>query len=255
MEAKNREAELNQLKQERVTTNLRYIAGQIEKKEDDELDEMIGAFDQGKLPPMPSDLHEEMKKLAQELDEKNRRDKKKTLRKQRIRTLERCAVIALAVCVIGIAVTTPADAWRYRFSNLFASEEGDHVVIKPFDSEMLDGWRDYYMFSQVPEGYELTFAEDDGIERVILFTKGENQLILSVYDASMAVYADNEYASFEKVTINGNEAYLFDSAENEYSQLICLQGEVTVHIKAVGSERITKTELVELAEGLQYISK
>ncbi|MFR8235883.1 MAG: DUF4367 domain-containing protein [Anaerovoracaceae bacterium] len=249
----NTDKKYKELINEKSHANMKYIAKRIIEMRSEEDDEIIKAYDEEKLPPVPEEIYSDMMKAAEEFDSLRAKELVRKKRKRRMKILSRCAVILVCFCIVGGLIIAPADAWKLRFMNLFSSDKDDHVEIRPHDTEALDGWNDYYIFSEVPDGYELTYAEDDGVDKILVYENGENQLILEKKDPQTAINVDNEKTNNKKINVNGKDALLFYSGEENIKMLMWLNNDELMEITSSGPDCISDENLVDLAENLKYI--
>lgn len=178
---------------------------------------------------------------------------KRTEKSRRFTVLQKCAVVLLCVAVVGTVSLSSADAVRLKFKGFFIKDEGDHVDLKPVQAECLDGWEDFFALAEIPEGYEIVAAEDDGIDRVILYEKGETQLRIRELNEDAGWGIDQEQTVIEQVNIRGKEGIYFYSDEYQYSNLLWIESGRQIYISSDGPEYLTREEILELAnKNLSY---
>ena len=117
----------------------------------------------------------------------------------------------------------------------------------------MDGWEDFFALAEIPEGYEIVAAEDDGIDRVILYEKGETQLRIRELNEDAGWGIDQEQTVIEQVNIRGKEGIYFYSDEYQYSNLLWIESGRQIYISSDGPEYLTREEILELAnKNLSY---
>lgn len=253
MTQRSRDEAYRRMTHEKSEANLRYLAERLSEITDEELEEFVQEAEQTE---MPKDIEEQMLAYARGLDcKRQRKERRKALRKYASRV---AAVILCVVIIGGVAwvSTDSVSAWKLRFTSLFTQEEQDHISLRPFDHEELADWHGYYLFDEVPEGYELTYAEDYGDEKMVAFSKGENLLLLQQLPSSVTIDVDNEGTMHEFVKVNGKEAHLFTEKEGKdvLSRTLCwMQGDYTLWIESRGDELLGQEVLIALAESLNYV--
>lgn len=247
------EKKYEELIHEKANVNMKYLAQRIVeiRAEDDE--EFINKFDNDQLPEMPKELKDQIFSAVEKFDMQAKEDARKKRRRNRIKVLSRCAVFLLCVGVVGALVLSQASAWKLRFLELFTTQDDDHVDIRPYDSEELENWHDYYIFDEVPEGYELTYAEDDGHDKIIIYENGENQILLDISSASKSVTVDNELTNQREIQVNGKDALLYDNKKDKMKIIILLESDKIIEIYSSGPEYLSDKTMIEMAENLQYI--
>lgn len=178
---------------------------------------------------------------------------KRTEKNRRFTVLQKCAAVLFCVAVVGTVSLSSADAVRLKFKGFFIKDEGDHVNLKPVQAECLDGWEDFFALAEIPEGYEIVAAEDDGIDRVILYEKGETQLRIRELNEDAGWGIDQEQTVIEQVNIRGKEGIYFYSDEYQYSNLLWIESGRQIYISSDGPEYLTREEMLELAnKNLSY---
>lgn len=237
------------LQKEKDDANMRYVAQMMhEMYYDDELENLDGI---GNIDiEVPQELHDKMLAFARELDRKDAQERR---RKLAYTVMKRCAVFLLCFGIVGGAAVSQSDALKARFTNLFLQEEEDHVIISPTDLSQLEEWDGYYFLENVPEGYELAYAEEDVLGRKIGFSNGKGLLILSQHSANAVLYADNETATYEKVTVRGHEGYYFEDKENETKYLYWIEGSEPLDLYIQNDTLINREKLLAIAEDIIFV--
>lgn len=247
------EKKYRELTHERSEANIKYIAGTISEAHRKEEDKIIKEFEEGKTEPVPIDLYESMVKAAANLDLQKENEQKRKRKKRRQKILSRCAIALICVFVTGAAVISPADGWKFRFSGLFEKDESDHVDIVPYDSEELKGWNNYYIFEKAPEGYELVYAEDDGIDKLLIYEKEDNRIEFTQTDTMPTITVDNEQTERKDVKVKGKDAFLFYNESSGVKFLMWLENDNYFEIFSYSDYYLSDNELIELAENLKYV--
>lgn len=228
------------MQKEKEDANMRYIAQRI--------DDLYYQVDQD--AEIPDELDQHMLEFCRKLDGQKERERKK---KRIYAIVRRCAVFLLCFGIIsGISISS-VDAWKVRFTNWLFNIEEDHVELSPADFSQLNGWHNYYFFSELPEGYELKNAEDREISKDIFFANDKKLLTLSQYDASTNFFLDTDTAEYEELTIKGKSAVYREDKEYGNKSILLLEGEWTVEINSEGDEAFTFDKMKELAENLIFI--
>lgn len=229
------------MQKEKEDANMRYIAQRID-------DLYYNQIDQDE--EMPDELDHHMLEFCRKLDAQKEREQKK---KKIYVWVRRCAVFLLCFVIIsGISISS-VDAWKVRFTNWIFNVEEDHVEISPTNISQLNGWHNYYFFSEIPEGYELENTEDWGSEKELFFTNDEKLLVLAQYDASSKIFFDTDTSEYKELTIGGKPAIYHENEEGCSKSILLLEGEWTVDINSRGDKDLTYDTMIELAENLIFI--
>lgn len=228
------------MQKEKEDANMRYIAQRI--------DDLYYQVDQD--AEIPDELDQHMLEFCRRLDGQKELERKK---KRIYAIVRRCAVFLLCFGIIsGISISS-VDAWKIRFTNWFFDKEEEHVEVSPTDMSQLNGWHNYYFFSEIPEGYELKNAEDWENVKDLFFANDEKLLTISQYDASSKVFLDIDTSEYKELTIGGKPAVYREDEEHCSKSMLLLAGEWTVEINSEGDEELTYDKLKELAENLIFI--
>ena len=234
-------AAFQKMQKEKDDANMRYIAKRIDDLYYNQIEQDA---------EMPVELDHRMLEFCREMDEKKEREQKK---KKIYLAARRCAVFLLCFGIIGGISISSVDAWKVRFTNWVFNIEDDHVEISPADFSQLNGWHNYYFFSEIPEGYELKEAEDWEYFKEFFFVNDEKFLTLSQYDASSQVFLDTDTSEYKELTIGGKPAIYHKDKESHSKKIILLDGEWAIEINSEGDKDFTYDKMVELAENLIFI--
>ena len=245
MKIKNKELKHNaafqKMQKEKDDANMRYIAQRIDDLYYNQIDQDA---------EIPDELDQRMLEFCRRLDGQKERERKK----KKINAIaRRCAVFLLCFGIIGGISISSVDAWKARFTNWLFNIEEDHVEISPTDMSQLNGWHNYYFFSEIPEGYELKEAEDWEVFKEIFFANDEKFLTLSQYDASSQVFLDIDTSEYKELMIGGKPAVYREDEERCSKSMLLLAGEWTVEINSEGDQAFTYDKMKELAEHLIFI--
>lgn len=242
------DADYERLMQERADANLTYLAARLKQADEARWAEEFAAEAAGELPPVPADMDERLTAFVRGLDRETRR---KARRNRWLKVAKRCAVFVLVVGLIGIA-TISGSAWKYKIAGFFTQEQEGHTDLIPYETDLLADWHDYYMLSEVPEGYELVSAEQSDTKKVSLFTDGKSWIRFEQAPANMRMTIDNEHTEIKKIEINGKKGILICGKEEDYLSVFWIQGEYALDLEKKGNSSIDEEKIVELAEKIKY---
>lgn len=242
----NREVRSNdayeQMLQEKEDANMRYVAKIIHEEYYMPTPEELAQVH------IPEELNNKMLAMARELDKKRMRE----LRNKRMARLSKvCAVFLVFIIAAGTFSVTSADAVKVKLKGWMPWFEEDHVVLNPYDYSELEGRSDYYIFSEVPDGYVLSHVEETDTYRTIFFVKEEKVLTLTQYQLSAKTYIDTENFEVEELIINGEKAFFFENGTQKSMYL--MKENAILHIKLVNNKEFEKTEIIELMKKIIFI--
>lgn len=161
---------------------------------------------------------------------------------------QKCAAALLCIAAVGTISLTSADALGLKFKDFFIIDNGDHVNLKPVRSEWLDGWEDFFALAEIPEGYDIVAAEDDGTSRVILYEKDQTQIRVQELEEDAHWGIDQEHTIIEEVTVRGKEGVYFCSDEYQSSDLVWMESGRQIYISSNGPEYLSKEAILKLAD-------
>lgn len=242
------DADYAQLIHQRAEANLAYIAARLRKADEAKWEQYIDLEEEGELPPIPEEIEQRLSAFARDLD---KQVKQKARRKRLSKIAKRCAIILVAVGLVG-AATIPGSAWKYNIAGFFTQEQDGHTDLVPYESDLLEDWHDYYILDQVPEGYTVTSAVQDGEIKGIIFSDGQHEIRMEQWDSETKVLIDNEYGEIETVNIKGKEGRLSSSAKNDSLNLSWWQND-RCFMLWTNDKGISREELISFAEDIKYI--
>lgn len=101
----------------------------------------------------------------------------------------------------------------------------------------------------IPDGFEQTSSDESEYSREYLYTADNGDYVfIGIYSSeSTQLAADIEYSEYEKITINGNDAYIMYDEAERMGMAVIGNSEYTVFITSF-SER---SDLIKIAENIK----
>ena len=229
--------------QEKEDANMRYVAQIIHEEYYMPTEEELAQVQ------VPEELHNKMLALAREYDKK----REKIIRKKSISRLSKmCAVFLVCFAVVGSFTITSADAVKVKLKGLLPWFEEDHVVLNPYDYSELEDWTDYYIFSEVPEGYVLAKCKKTDTYKKIIFLNENKIITLNQYPSDAKVYIDNENFAVEELIINGEKCIFTE--ENNNKNLYLVKEHAFLHIQFTNDNEIEKDDVMSLQQKIIFVN-
>ena len=225
---------------------MKIIADKIGEELDREMKEAESAAERN-LSPDPKILE-----LARRIDAQRIQERKRW----RYRCGVRIAAVFL-VCLIGAGVilAESSEAFRVKFFNIFRNYDNTVILLPETEAEMLDGWKDYWYPSYMPEEFKLTAADESYKYLVFQSEQDEREIIISEEDGDATVSyekSEEEEITETKVMLGDKDGYLIASESGNYAILLWKAGDMLIELRLKGS---TDSKLaIKIAENMKYIS-
>ena len=229
--------------QEKEDANMRYVAQIVHEEYYMPTEEELAQVQ------VPEELHNKMLSLAREYDKK----REKAIIKKRISRLSKmCAVFLVCFAVVGTFTITSADAVKVKLKGLLPWFEEDHVVLNPYDYSELERWTDYYIFSELPVGYVLSYVEKTDVYKKQFFLNEGNVITLTEYPLDTKTYLDIENFEVEELVINGEKSFFLE--DDQAKSLYLMKEKAILHIQLFNNNEMDKSEIIALAEKIIFIN-
>jgi len=204
----------------------------------------------------PSELA--LQQFTQKLDQGLRQQRQVARQKVILATLRVAVASLLIVLTVFFTAMTTVSAFRARVMNIWMEirpeyttfqlrgRSGDNVGA----TSMVVNWRDAYVPTYIPAGYEvLSFSFNEGLKRIVFESVDEQAFIIyTELDERSDLVIDTENASrFEQVSINGNSGTLV--VKNNLTTIVWEQSDRLFMIQAQTDVAIA----VRVAKGVRYI--
>lgn len=197
----------------------------------------------------------EAKERFTRLLDKHLKNRRKNMRKGNL-LRKALLIVAAAVAVFAVAMLT-VSAFRAQVLNLFMTPEKDYTYVQITDSEPPEpsvsslpvDWKNAYMPTYIPDGYEVTSVTNVNGLKSIKFYKDTSKFYYSEYNSKNGLALDTETAPLAKpVSVNGHDGTLIqkDNINN-------ITWVMDNHLFIIYGD-ISQEELIKIAESVKFIS-
>jgi hypothetical protein len=199
--------------------------------------------------------------IVDELEEKNEEIKNTTFPKkldtwveEYIKKQSKRAAIILLIIIAGISTLIfTVEAIRVRVFNFFIERNERYTEIRVEEETNIKtpelDWENYYQPTYMTEGYYFESEEDGGLIKILNYSDGKNQIIITQTNNSAGIQIDTEDAKTEKININGNEGFL--TIKEGRSMIFWHNEEKSFTITG----NIKKEEIIKIAESIEKNKK
>jgi len=197
------------------------------------------------------------KKLDTWVEEYIKQEEKKEKRINLIKNIKKQskkAAIILLIIIAGISTLIfTVEAIRVRVFNFFIERNERYTEIRIEEENNIKtpelDWENYYQPTYMPEGYYFESEEDGGLIKILNYSDGKNQIIITQTNNSAGIQIDTEDATTEKININGNEGFLI--IKEDRSMIFWHNEERSFTITG----NIKKEEIIKIAESIEKNKK
>src|SRR6056297_21110 len=197
------------------------------------------------------------KKLDTWVEEYIKTEEKKEKRIRLIKNIKKQskkAAIILLIIIAGISTLIfTVEAIRVRVFNFFIERNERYTEIRIEEENNIKtpelDWENYYQPTYMPEGYYFESEEDGGLIKMLNYSDGKNQIIITQTNNSAGIQIDTEDATTEKININGNEGFLI--IKEDRSMIFWHNEERSFTITG----NIKKEEIIKIAESIEKNKK
>lgn len=172
----------------------------------------------------------------------------------RLTVARRAAAIILCLCLAAFTVTMSVPSARAAFLNVIAEFYENHIKFYFVTSEtQMNDFESIYdvKADYIPNGFSLTNTSEEYEAVGYTYENGKNSKKFNIYvslNDGLSVLTDKNSSDVEKINVNGKDAYLIYSKEQneEYGTVIITGSKITVTIYG----QLEKDELIKIAEGV-----
>lgn len=206
------------------------------------------------MPLFPSELDKRIKRI---INQHNRKENLKELRRTSVRLLQKVAVIFLVASISFSVLLLGVEAFRVKVINLIMETTKEYTEIKS-ESPIEDAekerlleqkdLKEMYLPDYIPEGFKILKTELFSASKIIHYSNDKDQLIVFAQynNENASIRIDTEEAKVEKIVINGSEGLLV-----EKEQLITIlwhNDNSSFYLKS----KTDKDLLIKMAESINY---
>jgi len=193
------------------------------------------------------------KKLDTWVEEYIKQEEKKEKKIKLIKNIKKQskkAAIILLIIIAGISTLIfTVEAIRVRVFNYFIERNERYTEIRVEEENDIEtpelDWENYYQPTYMTEGYYFESEEDGGLIKILNYSDGKNQIIITQTNNSAGIQIDTEDATTERININGNEGFL--TIKEDRSMIFWHNEERSFTITG----NIKKEEIIKIAESIE----
>jgi hypothetical protein len=197
------------------------------------------------------------KKLDTWVEEYIKKEEKKEKRINLIKNIKKQskrAAIILLIIIAGISTLIfTVEAIRVRVFNFFIERNERYTEIRVEEETNIKtpelDWENYYQPTYMTEGYYFESEEDGGLIKILNYSDGKNQIIITQANNTAGIQIDTEDATTENIKISGNEGLLI--IKEDRSIIFWHNEEKSFTITG----NIKKEEIVKIAESIEKNKK
>ena len=167
--------------------------------------------------------------------------------------LQKAAVfLLLFLSVYTLAIGT-SQAYRQFVFQVFENNENNSMTIhNPAELDMIGSWEDYWYPAYLPEGYQITYAEEDPVKCFLVQPgTGEEPLLITEYPQGSELSYDTEHSQISDIRIHN---YLGKRIAFEDHTRIVYPTE-TMILEFRFDAGIPEREVVKIAENMEYVAR
>ena len=128
----------------------------------------------------------------------------------------------------------------------------DKLGIPPAELDMIGSWEDYWYPAYLPEGYQITYAEEDPVKCFLVQPgTGAESLIITEYPQGSELSYDTEHSQISDIRIHN---YLGKRIAFEDHTRIVYPTE-TMILEFRFDAGIPEQEVVKIAENMEYVAR
>jgi len=167
--------------------------------------------------------------------------------------LQKAAVFLLIFLSVNTLAMGTSHAYRQFVFQVFENKENNSITIhNPAELDMIGSWEDYWYPTYLPEGYQITYAEEVPVKCFLIQPgTGAESLIITEYPQGSEISYDTEHSQISDIQILN---YLGKRIEFEDHTRIVYPTE-TMILEFSFDAGIPEQEVVKIAENMKYVTK
>lgn len=231
---------------------LKEAAKLIEEELKTELEEYEDAAARLMDEQVPVD--EQFLEFARQYD-KEQSQKKKKIKARRLRRI--AAIFLIATIAIGGITMGVSEAFRLKVFDLIFDGEAGGMFLKPEqpkEKELLESLSGGYWYPEyLPEGCELTFAEEYETCTAMTFEPQNKAYYITLFEYfadGVSMTFDTDFLVREKVVIGESEGYLF--TDEEYNSCVVVWHAEDKVLEMTTYDFSDREEILKIAKNIRY---
>ncbi len=181
-------------------------------------------------------------------------EKKRRSRRQKLqRFSRRAAIFILFVLAVNCLLYTSVKAYRMNFYNTILSIKDKFTQIDmvkgapDYTSDLPQDWTEKYYPAYIPEGYQLSFINDNPNTSTLMFQNDiDNQIVFDQFYNQSSQQIDTENGVITQILINGEPAYLLE--RKNYRLITWKEDEVIFRLQV---SDLDINEMIKIAESVE----
>ena len=165
--------------------------------------------------------------------------------------LQKAAVFLLIFLSVNTLAMGTSHAYRQFVFQVFENNENNSMTIhNPAELDMIGSWEDYWYPAYLPEGYQITYAEEDPVKCFLVQPgTGAESLIITEYPQGSELSYDTKHSQISDIQILN---YLGKRIAFENHTYIVYPTE-TMILEFSFDAGIPEQEVVKIAENMEYV--
>ena len=167
--------------------------------------------------------------------------------------LQKAAVFLLIFLSVNTLAIGTSQAYRQFVFQVFENKENGSITIhNPAELDMIGSWEDYWYPAYLPEGYQITYAEEAPVKCFLVQPgTGAESLIITEYPQGSELSYDTEHSQISDIRIHN---YLGKRIAFENHTYIVYPTE-TMILEFSFDAGIPEREIVKIAENMEYVAE
>ena len=165
--------------------------------------------------------------------------------------LQKAAAFLLIFLSVNTLAIGTSHAYRQFVFQVFENNENNSMTIhNPAELDMIGSWEDYWYPAYLPEGYQITYAEEDPVKCFLVQPgTGAESLIITEYPQGSELSYDTKHSQISDIQILN---YLGKRIAFENHTYIVYPTE-TMILEFSFDAGIPEQEVVKIAENMEYV--
>jgi hypothetical protein len=183
---------------------------------------------------------------------KRRKDeKRKNMLTSFRRFSKKAAIIVLVILTVMSTVIFTVEAVRVRVFNYFMEKNEKYTEVR-IDEEKgvltpVQDWESYYIPEYLPEGYFFSQASGRGLIKILEYTDGVNQIVITQGRKVSDFQLDTEDAEVKELTVDGKKGLLI--IKDDRTMLYWYNDDFSFTITG----HISEEEIIKIFENMKKI--
>ena len=167
--------------------------------------------------------------------------------------LQKAAVFLLIFLSVNTLAMGTSHAYRQFVFQVFENNENNSMTIhNPAELDMIGSWEDYWYPAYLPEGYQITYAEEDPVKCFLVQPgTGAESLIITEYPQGSELSYDTEHSQISDIQILNYLGKIIAFKDHTY----IVYPTETMILEFRFDAGIPEQEVVKIAENMEYVAR